>query len=474
MSATAAIQNWHNRKRDDDHCRFLAPTATGGCVDAVLSTWATGDAQIGVNASLILDRFPRWSHIDHSKIEKGKEQEQGQAVHLAAVVTASATAWKPAHYAEILQHLEGGVQFTRLTAQSRIALHLSRAGGLENANCCLHPVHGFAYLPGSGLKGLAHAYACHLFHQYETCKSWRDGQREDFIREVEAIFGWAPNRERTGKAFDWSPRSGRGSAGSAGCQPAHTADAGKPPALPEAQRGLVVFHDAFGESAAGLPPELEIDVCTPHYGPYYHGEAPPGDWHSPVPVTFLTIAAGMRFRFRVGKADEHRCREELLAAAKRLLLGGLHWLGAGAKTAAGYGWFEDEWDLDDQRRQQREEEQVRQRAEAVRAQETQAQAAAAQRIEVDKQVELAAKAAKIADVLKGLDPAKRALWQPKEKGSRTGYRLILSDSGEIQKEAGWEFGKQHRPNATDADQLFFADINQDPTVPKRLLNPIRC
>src|SRR5208283_1019982 len=48
--------------------------------------------------------------------------------------------------------------WTRETAGS-LALHLARASALENAGICLHPIHGFAYLPGTGLKGLARAFA---------------------------------------------------------------------------------------------------------------------------------------------------------------------------------------------------------------------------------------------------------------------------------------------------------------------------
>ncbi len=40
-----------------------------------------------------------------------------------------------------------------------LTLHLARASALENAGLCLHPIYGFAFLPGTGLKGLARAYA---------------------------------------------------------------------------------------------------------------------------------------------------------------------------------------------------------------------------------------------------------------------------------------------------------------------------
>ena len=41
-----------------------------------------------------------------------------------------------------------------------LTLHLARAATLENAGLCLHPVYGVVYLSGTGLKGMAHAYAC--------------------------------------------------------------------------------------------------------------------------------------------------------------------------------------------------------------------------------------------------------------------------------------------------------------------------
>src|SRR5690242_11047669 len=55
--------------------------------------------------------------------------------------------------------LMGGARFESRTTASPLTLHLARANALENAGLALHPVYGFAYLPGSGLKGMARAYA---------------------------------------------------------------------------------------------------------------------------------------------------------------------------------------------------------------------------------------------------------------------------------------------------------------------------
>ncbi len=45
------------------------------------------------------------------------------------------------------------------TTTGPLTLHLARASALENAGICLHPLYGFTYLPASGLKGMARAYA---------------------------------------------------------------------------------------------------------------------------------------------------------------------------------------------------------------------------------------------------------------------------------------------------------------------------
>ena len=360
-----------------------------------------------LHPGVMLDRLPERQHVEDQKHQKE---------HLDRVT--KARPWDKEAYDKILNHLVGD-NYVVVTARSRIALHLSRAGGLENANCCLHPVYGFAYLPGSGLKGLAHAYAAHLWGSGQV----PDGQRDDFAREVEDLFGWAPNRERLDPATPYQPRSGR-------------AEARAPI---DAQRGGVIFHDAFGCNHEGYPPNLEVDVCTSHYGPYYQGKSAPGDWLDPVPVTFLTIAAGTKFRIRVTEAHSG-VDKDLVEAAKRLLLGGLYWLGAGAKTASGYGAFDEKF-------------------------------------EVPEHVLVAEKKAKLereekakVQALDNLWPtsANHALWVPKNVGSNKGFRLTRHDDGTWIYEDGWEFGKNVEA-PKNKEQIFLAEIN--PAAPKRLGNP---
>jgi CRISPR-associated protein Cmr6 len=221
--------------------------------------------------------------------------------------------------AQVLASL--GAASWRATTAGPLTLHLARAGALENAGICLHPLYGFPYLPGTGLKGMARAYA-------ETV--WLPGQEGQPAawRKIEDVFGWAPNRDRQKQIRD----------------PAHPAalrHEGDDPKTPEvaAAVGQVVFHDAWPVRWPGL---VE-DIVNNHHRQYY-GAAPgdnanaPGDWEEPSMVSFLAVPPGVPFEFALSlrrPAEDAR----LVELAHLWLLGGLVDLGAGAKTAAGYGSF---------------------------------------------------------------------------------------------------------------------------------------
>jgi CRISPR-associated protein Cmr6 len=86
---------------------------------------------------------------------------------------------------------------------------------------------------------------------------------------------------------------------------------------------------------------LELDVMTPHFPDYYSDKknrVPPSDDQNPVPIPFLTVKAGVCFGFAVGwRGASH---PDAHAQAVEWLKAGLQNLGAGGKTAAGYGYFE--------------------------------------------------------------------------------------------------------------------------------------
>lgn len=181
----------------------------------------------------------------------------------------------------------------------RLAAHLSRASTLENGNTCLHPLYGFFYLPGSGLKGMARAYAS----RKDTPRTAPGWDEEDITRIMGSKSGDARGAE-------------------------------------DLQAGRVAFLDALPERS----PRLLLDIINNHHTKYYQHGGHPGDWEKPNMIYFLTVAPDTRFRFdlvHMGGSDASGDSARDLELAAHWLHGALAELGAGAKTAAGYGYFDD-------------------------------------------------------------------------------------------------------------------------------------
>ena len=103
------------------------------------------------------------------------------------------------------------------------------------------------------------------------------------------------------------------------------------------KRGAVFFLDAYPEKV----PNLHIDIMNPHYGDYYGDDTnktPPADYLNPIPIKFLTVAKDTVFVFR---ALVDRELIELTEKVKTAFKKALTEEGVGAKTAVGYGLFEN-------------------------------------------------------------------------------------------------------------------------------------
>jgi CRISPR-associated protein Cmr6 len=94
--------------------------------------------------------------------------------------------------------------------------------------------------------------------------------------------------------------------------------------------GRVICLDAVPT----CPVRLEADVMTPHYSPW-SADNPPGDWRSPTPIPFLTAAPGVEFQLAVFPRAKHD--SDAMATVGHWLEEALTEMGAGAKTAVGYG-----------------------------------------------------------------------------------------------------------------------------------------
>ncbi len=225
-----------------------------------------------------------------------------------------------------------------MTARGSLTLHLSRSGALENAGIALHPVYGFVYLPGSGIKGLVRSWA-------ETVWAASQPDKEKAWRTIEEAFGWSPSSEK--HKF---PQRKEGRPGWRPCEIEQQknvptdgpvfSDAGArlmAGMAGDAAAGRLVFHDAWPTRW----PRLVLDVVNNHHVKYYKGKDDsgdaPGDWEDPTLVYFLAVGRGEEFEFAI--SDRKPTDDRLINLASGWLRDALTTEGAGAKTSAGYGRF---------------------------------------------------------------------------------------------------------------------------------------
>lgn len=197
-------------------------------------------------------------------------------------------------YTAMIRSCGGEVQ--AFSTSSRFVTGLGNMHPVENG-FTWHSILGTPYLPGSSVKGVLRDWV----------ENWCD-DIEDKQENIDIWFGSESGEKQAGK--------------------------------------LIVF-DALPLKLV----KLEIEVMTPHYAPYYQGKEsenlpendekknPPADWYSPVPIPFLTVAAGQIFVF--GLAPRQK-KEIGIERAFEYLAKALETIGAGAKTASGYGSFKYE------------------------------------------------------------------------------------------------------------------------------------
>ncbi len=122
------------------------------------------------------------------------------------------------------------------------------------------------------------------------------------------------------------------------------------------------------------PVELVAEIMTPHFGPYYAGKDNkelPGDWHSPVPISYLTVAEGQTWQLGVAprtiSGKTTRGNEIDIDRVVERLVEGLQYLGLGAKTNSGMGRFSRLVELEQKESIQRERNQAKRDLAAAQA-----------------------------------------------------------------------------------------------------------
>jgi CRISPR-associated protein Cmr6 len=185
----------------------------------------------------------------------------------------------------------------RLVTTSRLAVGLGSENILE-AGLRLHHTYGVPIVPGSALKGLASHY-CH--------DVW--GQRHSEV---------APEKNRLFQRGESYHRLLFG-----------TTDDG----------GVITFHDAWITPESLSDQSLRLDVVTPHHPKWQTNDAPPTDFDSPVPVSFLSVAGTFEIRLSwSGPVNTPSDQADAWTAlAMKLLEEALAEWGVGGKTSSGYG-----------------------------------------------------------------------------------------------------------------------------------------
>ncbi|MBI3892086.1 MAG: type III-B CRISPR module RAMP protein Cmr6 [Candidatus Wallbacteria bacterium] len=158
---------------------------------------------------------------------------------------------------------------------------------------------GLPVIPGSSVKGLLRSMVDIADDNPQLADSAQDGV---WFRNRETLAGWL----RSGESEDG-----------------------------ESAAGSIIFFDAVPASW----PQLELDVMTPHLdrGIDASEDGAPSDADDPNPVPFVTVKAGTRYVFRIARAAGSPVSEDWPQYVWPCLAAALQSLGAGAKTAVGYG-----------------------------------------------------------------------------------------------------------------------------------------
>jgi CRISPR-associated protein Cmr6 len=277
-------------------------------------------------------------------------------------------------WAGAIERLTSSLVYAQL--QSRLMVNMA-GGVMENAGLCLDRF-GMPYIPGSAVKGCARRMATKRLMEADTAQA-----KTEMLVNMALVFGWGdtdwrPGRRtkrKDGQVVESEPRSDFWWA-MADDEGDHSADSRRSELWSEVARmaagelldhlqirgrkhgsepwldlpnfaGCVGFLPAQAVDAIGadLPLRqpalgtLEMDIVTCHHRDYYEGKRPlANDDEDPNPVVFPSVAAGHVFAFALAPLRNRSV--DLLQQAREWLVDALSVFGLGAKTAAGYGWFE--------------------------------------------------------------------------------------------------------------------------------------
>ncbi len=221
--------------------------------------------------------------------------------------------------ADLEKSFPGRVATFEATLAARLMVNLA-GGVVENAGMAMDRCFGMPLLPGSAVKGLARSQAL-------ADISAADGaDKAKLLRNAMALFGYGAHDVRGDFAVAGGGPEARRVAQALGG---------------DDFRGCASFLPAYPTTKA----PLVVEMVNPHYPEYYSGKRPKAkDNESPIPNYFPAVEAGATFGFAVWLNRLPNLPDleagALLRQAREWLERAVTIKGAGAKTGAGYGWFE--------------------------------------------------------------------------------------------------------------------------------------
>lgn len=245
-------------------------------------------------------------------------------------------------------------------------LLINMAGGvMENSGMALDRITGLPYIPGTAVKGITRNCAL-----WEIRNEADTGRKILMLRQALAIFGFSPNDLAQRGDFLWVVKGDRNQL-EAALQDFNT----------DTYKGICSFIAAQPSSTENL--RIVAEVLTPHFN------------NNLRPIFFPAVDAGTEFGFAIiGQREPYvkdLTRSKLIDQARTWLQQALVQNGIGAKTGAGYGWFQIDPQAEEKRRAELEKERQRIESERIAAAKKAAEDLAAR-------VEAEAKAAHIASL----------------------------------------------------------------------------
>ncbi|MGI5868564.1 MAG: type III-B CRISPR module RAMP protein Cmr6 [Kiritimatiellia bacterium] len=266
---------------------------------------------------------------------------------------------RPRHSARFLELLRStyskeNLRIVEARLEGRLAINLSE-GVIQNAGINFDRIFGLPLINGSSVKGVARSVALTELKTKEGDE--RDRMLDTFVR----VFGVGESDWR-GDLAPFAQVDEKRSLGNARLN------------LPLDLKGAVTFLQAAPTNDA----KIVVDITNVHTPDYYRtGRQEDLRNERPTLNYFPAVERGAEFAFPILLNGINRDLK-LLVAAQRWLIDALENQGLGAKTAAGYGWFED---LTSERAALAEKErQIQEQEEAERRAREQAEAEEAARV----------------------------------------------------------------------------------------------